>query len=77
MIEQDVAVTVVQLEDHPPKVEPVAGTAVSVTVVPITKVAEHPTLEVQLMPTGKLVTVPVPRPTSDTVKVGTCPPPEA
>jgi hypothetical protein len=35
IIEQDVAVMVVQLEDQPPKVEPVAGTATSVTVVPM------------------------------------------
>ena len=77
MTEQDVAVILVQLEDHPPKLEPVAGVATKVKVVPIGKVAEHPTLEVQLMPTGELVTVPVPKPTSETVTVGTCPPPEA
>ena len=77
MIEHESAVTTMQLLDQPPKVEPVAGEAVKVTVVPIANVAEQPTLEVQLMPTGELVTVPTPRPISETVTVGTWPPPEA
>lgn len=76
MTEHESALTTVQLLDQPPKVEPVAGVAVKVTVVPIGKVAEQPTLEVQLIPAGELVTVPIPRPISEIVTVGTWPPPE-
>src|SRR5438093_9640743 len=53
---------------QPPKVEPAAGVAVSVTVVPLAKpvvqVAPH------VMPAGELVTVPLPVPTLLTVKIG-------
>jgi hypothetical protein len=65
-IVQDVvaAVSGRQFEDQPPKVDPAEGTAVRVTAVPATKLPLQPAPEVQLMPTGLLVTVPVPRPTS-------------
>jgi hypothetical protein len=54
-----------QAPDHPAKLDPDAGVAVSVTVVPLSKLAEH--VCPQLMPAGLLVTVPVPVPTSCTV----------
>src|SRR5213076_214342 len=55
---------------QPVKVEPAAGVAVSVTAVPLVKLAEQ--VAPQLMPAGELVTVPLPVPTSLTVsaKVG-------
>src|SRR5438094_8434832 len=74
-----VAVTVVAVEtvttqvpvpEHPPplqplKVEPAAGLAVNVTAVPLVKLAEQVTP--QLIPTGALVTVPLPVPALLTV----------
>ena len=74
-----VAVTVVAAEtvtvqvpvpEQPPpvqplKVEPAAGAAVRVTVVPLVKLAEQ--VAPQLMPTGELVTVPLPVPAGATV----------
>src|SRR5205809_721607 len=55
---------------QPPKVEPAAGVAVSVTAVPLVKLAAQ--VAPQVMPAGELVTVPLPVPTSLTVsaKVG-------
>ena len=55
---------------HPPplqplKVEPAAGAAVSVTAVPLAKLAEQVTP--QVMPVGALVTVPAPVPAFETV----------
>jgi len=50
---------------HPVKVEPPLGFAVSVTDVPVAKLALH--VSPQLMPGGALVTVPVPLPESVTV----------
>src|SRR5439155_368880 len=69
-----VAVTVVAAEsvtvhapvpEHPPpsqpvKVEPAAAVAVSVTAVPLVKLAEQ--VAPQLIPAGELVTVPLPLP---------------
>src|SRR2546428_670248 len=56
---------------QPPKVEPAAGAAVSVTAVPLAKLAAQ--VAPQVMPAGLLVTVPVPAPAGVTVntKVGT------
>jgi hypothetical protein len=45
---------------HPVKVEPPLGFAVSVTDVPLAKLAMH--VSPQLMPAGALVTAPVPPP---------------
>jgi len=50
---------------QPPKVEPAAGAAVSVTAVPLGKLATH--VAPQVMPTGELVTVPLPVPALLTV----------
>jgi hypothetical protein len=50
---------------HAIKVEPSLGFAVSVTDVPVAKLALH--VEPQLIPAGALVTVPVPPPESVTV----------
>jgi len=75
-----VAVTVVAAEIvtvqapvpvHPPplqplKVEPAAGAAVSVTAVPLVKLAEQ--VAPQAMPAGELVTVPLPVPAGATVR---------
>lgn len=55
--------------DQPLKVDPLGATAVSVTDVPLFKVAEH--CVGQLIPTGLLVTVPVPVPVSVTTNGGT------
>src|SRR5439155_724963 len=77
----NVAVTVVAAEtvtvhvpvpEQPPpvqpvKVEPAAGAAVSVTAVPLVKLAEQ--VAPQLMPVGELVTVPLPVPDGVTVSV--------
>ncbi len=76
-----VAVTVVAAEsvttqapvpEHPPplqplKIEPAAGAAVSVTVVPLVKLAEQ--VAPQVIPAGALVTVPLPVPAGVTVRV--------
>ena len=51
---------------QPVKVEPAAGAAVSVTAVPLVKLAKQ--VAPQLMPAGALVTVPVPLPTFETVR---------
>jgi hypothetical protein len=50
---------------QPTNVEPAAGVAVSVTVVPLLKFALH--VGLQLIPLGTLVTVPVPVPFVETV----------
>jgi hypothetical protein len=50
---------------QPPKVEPEAGVAVSVTTVPLGKLAEQVTP--QVIPAGELVTVPLPVPAVPTV----------
>src|SRR5437879_12916257 len=76
-----VAVTVVAAEtvtthdpvpEQPPplqplKIEPAAGVAVSVTAVPLVKLAEQ--VAPQSMPAGELVTVPLPVPAGVTVRV--------
>src|SRR5206468_3487317 len=77
----NVAVTVVAAEsvtvqapvpEQPPplqpvKVEPATGVAVNVTAVPLVKLAEQ--VAPQLIPTGALVTVPLPVPAGTTVRV--------
>jgi hypothetical protein len=55
----------VQAPDQPANVEPVLGVAVSVTDVPLAKLALH--VDPQLMPEGLLVMVPVPAPLLCTV----------
>jgi len=52
---------------QPVKVEPAAGAAVRVTAVPLVKLAEQ--VAPQLIPTGELVTVPLPVPAGVTVSV--------
>ena len=61
-----------QLPDHPEKTDPLAGVAVSVTVVPVAYAWEH--VEPQLMPAGFELIVPDPLPDSAAVKVwvGAC-----
>src|SRR5438552_11193119 len=64
--------TQVPVPEHPPplqplKVEPMAGLAVSVTAVPLVKLAEQ--VAPQVIPAGKLVTVPLPVPAGVTVRV--------
>ena len=54
---------VIQFADQPPKDDPVAGVAVSVTVVPSVKFPVHEACGPQLIPPAELVTVPVPNPT--------------
>ena len=46
--------------DHPPKVDPAFGVAVSVTAVPLTKLAEQ--VVPHVMPAGELLTDPLPFP---------------
>src|SRR5439155_10877481 len=55
---------------QPLKVEPAAGAAVSVTAVPLVKLAEQ--VAPQLIPTGELVTVPLPVPAGVTVSAKVC-----
>src|SRR5438552_2254003 len=55
---------------QPVKVEPAAGVAVSVTAVPLAKLAEQ--VAPQLIPAGELVTVPLPVPAGLTVRVNVC-----
>ena len=55
----------VQPPVHPPNDDPVAAAAVSVTAVPLLKLAEQ--VDPQLMPAGLLVMVPEPLPPSCTV----------
>ena len=52
---------------QPVKVEPVVGAAVSVTAVPLVKLAAQ--VAPQSMPAGELVTVPLPVPAGLTVRV--------
>lgn len=76
----NVAVTVVSLDnvtvhvvavpeqpppDHPPNVDPVLGVAVSVTAVPLAKLAEQ--VAPHVMPAGELLTDPLPVPEGWTV----------
>ena len=53
----------VQLDDQPSTVEPASADAVNCTVVFDGKNAVQPTPDVQLIPIGELVIVPVPCPT--------------
>src|SRR5438034_5478563 len=55
---------------QPLKVEPAAGAAVSVTAVPLVKLAVQ--VAPQVMPAGLLVTVPAPVPALETVSVKAC-----
>src|SRR5439155_9857543 len=55
---------------QPVKVEPAAGVAVSVTAVPLAKLAVH--VAPQVIPAGALVTVPLPVPAEVTVRVKVC-----
>ena len=62
----------VPVPEHPPplqpvKIEPAAGAAVSVTAVPLVKLAEQ--VAPQVIPAGALVTVPLPVPAGVTVRV--------
>src|SRR5438552_10027421 len=52
---------------QPVKVEPAAGVAVSVTAVPLAKLAEQ--VAPQVIPAGELVTVPLPVPDLENVSV--------
>jgi hypothetical protein len=54
-------------ESHPAKPDPDFATAVKVTAVPLSKLAEQ--VDPQSMPTGRLVTDPLPNPEGETVKV--------
>src|SRR5207237_4504109 len=55
---------------QPLKVEPAAGAAVSVTAVPLAKLAAQ--VAPQVMPAGLLVTLPAPVPALETVRVKVC-----
>ena len=59
-----------QSADQPPKLEPAAGVAVSVTVEPKTKLPVHPAPETQSIPSGTLVTVPFPQANSENRQKG-------
>ena len=52
---------------QPEKVEPEAAVAVRVTTVPLLKIPEQ--VVPQLMPAGELVTVPLPVPADDTLRL--------
>src|SRR3989441_2703522 len=67
--------TQVRVPEQPPpvqpvKVEPAAGVAVSVTAVPLAKLAVQ--VAPQVMPAGELVTVPLPVPAGVTVRAKVC-----
>jgi hypothetical protein len=68
---------VTQFEDQPPSCEFAPEVAVNVTTVLSGKFPVQPLPDVagvQLIPTGLLVTVPIPCPTLKTASVGSCPP---
>src|SRR5213596_1955879 len=72
VVAAETVTTQVPVPEHPPplqplKVEPMAGLAVSVTAVPLVKLAEQ--VAPQVIPAGKLVTVPLPVPAGVTVRV--------
>ena len=72
MVAAETVTTHDPVPEHPPplqpvNVEPAAGAAVSVTAVPLVKLAEQ--VAPQVMPAGALVMVPVPVPTLETVSV--------
>src|SRR5438093_1599836 len=72
VVAAETVTTQVPVPEHPPplqplKVEPAAGLAVSVTAVPLVKLAEQ--VAPQVIPAGKLVTVPLPVPAGVTVRV--------
>src|SRR5579864_3883794 len=66
-VKVQVVVLLTQAPVNPPKVEPEAGVAVSVTDVPLGKLAEQ--LAPQLIPEGLETTVPLPVPDGATVTV--------
>src|SRR5439155_25284011 len=71
VVAPETVTTHVPVPEHPPplqpvKVEPAAGVAVSVTAVPLVKLAEQVTP--QVIPAGVLVTVPIPVPALVTVR---------
>src|SRR5438094_943514 len=75
VVPAETATTHVPVPEHPPplqpvKVEPAAGAAVSVTAVPLVKLAEQVTP--QVIPAGVLVTVPMPVPALQTVRTKVC-----
>src|SRR5439155_607302 len=75
VVAPETVTTHVPVPEHPPplqpvKVEPTAGAAVSVTAVPLAKLAVH--VAPQVIPAGALVTVPLPVPAGVTVSVKVC-----
>ena len=72
VVAAETVTTQVPVPEQPPplqpvKVEPAAGVAVSVTAVPLVKVAEQ--VAPQMITAGELVTVPLPVPAGVTVRV--------
>ena len=72
VVAPETVTTHVPVPEHPPplqpvKVEPAAGVAVSVTAVPLAKLAEQ--VAPQVIPAGLLVTAPAPAPALETVRV--------